>query len=136
MKKLTVNELAKAAQTTTDAIRHYVHMELLSPMRDPENGYRLFREDDIKRVKFIYQAKGLGFTLRDIQIIFDHSKNSRSPCPVVREIIQKRIDENRKKLAELIELQKNMDDAIEKWKDMPDGDPDGDSICHLIESIS
>ena len=29
-----------------------------------------------------------------------------------------------------------MDDALEKWKTMPDGEPDGDEICHLIESVA
>ena len=133
---LTVTELSKVVQTTADAIRHYVRIGLLTPSRDPDNGYKLFNDDDIKRAKFIRRAKGLGFTLRDIQTIFDHSNDGRSPCPAVRDIIQQRIDENRSKLAELNRLQQRMDDVLDKWKSMPDGEPDGDAICHLIESVS
>ena len=132
---LTVSELSKAAQATADAIRHYVRIGLLTPSRDPVNGYKLFSDDDIKKVKFIRQAKGLGFTLRDIQTIFDHSNDGRSPCPAVRDMIQQRIDGNRSKLAELNSLQQRMDDALDKWQAMPDGEPDGEAICHLIESI-
>ena len=133
---LTVSELSKAAETTADAIRHYVRIGLLTPTRNPENGYRLFSDDDIKKVKFIRRAKGLGFTLNDIQTIFEHSNDGLSPCPAVREIIQQRIDENRSRLAELNALQKRMDDALDRWKSMPDGEPDGDAICYLIESIN
>jgi len=132
---LTVSQLSKAAQATSDAIRHYVRIGLLTPSRDPVNGYRLFSVDDIKKVKFIRQAKGLGFTLRDIQTIFDHSNDGRSPCPAVRDMIQLRIDGNRSKLAELNSLQQRMDDALGKWESMPDGEPDGEAICHLIESV-
>ena len=132
---LTVNELSKAAQTTSDAIRHYVRIGLLAPSRDPINGYKLFGDGDIKKVKFIRQAKGLGFTLKDIQEIFNHSSGGQSPCPVVRDTIRQRIDENRSRLAELNALQQRMDDALDKWRSMPDGEPDGDAICHLIESI-
>ena len=132
---LTVGELSKVAQTTPDAIRHYVRIGLLNPSRDSVNGYRLFSEDDVKRTKFIRRAKGLGFTLNDIQTIFEHSIDGRSPCPAVREIIQQRIDENRSRLAELNVLQKKMDDALDRWNSMPDGDPDGEAICHLIESV-
>lgn len=132
---LTVSELSKAAQTTPDAIRHYVRIGLLSPSRDPANGYKLFSEDDIKKTKFIRRAKGLGFTLRDIQTIFDHSSEGRSPCPEVRDIIRQRIDDNKSRLAELNALQQRMDDALEKWKSMPDSEPDGEAICHLIESV-
>jgi len=133
---LTVRELSKAAQTTPDAIRHYVRIGLLTPSRNPDNGYKLFGKDDIKKLKFIRRSKGLGFSLRDIQTIFDHSNAGRSPCPVVRDMIQQRINENRARLAELNRLQERMDEALEKWKSMPDGEPDGNAICHLIESIS
>jgi hypothetical protein len=27
-----------------------------------------------------------------------------------------------------------MEHALEKWKEMPDGAPDGKHVCHLIES--
>jgi len=132
---LMVGELSKVAQATPDAIRHYVRIGLLTPSRDPVNGYKLFSDDDIKKTKFIRRAKGLGFTLSDIQTIFEHSNDGLSPCPAVREIIQQRIDENRSRLAELNALQKRMDDALDKWNSMPDGEPDGEAICHLIESV-
>ncbi len=132
---LTVSGLSKAAQVTPDAIRHYVRVGLLFPSRDSKNGYRLFSDSDLKRVKFIRHARGLGFTLHDIQVIFDQSNRGVSPCPEVRAIIQQRIGENRARLADLNALQQRMDDALEKWKSMPDGEPDGDEICHLIESV-
>jgi len=133
---LTVSDLSKAAQTTPDAVRHYVRIGLLTPTRDPGNGYKLFTDDDVKKVKFIRQAKGIGFTLRDIRTIFDHSLRGQSPCGAVRDMIRRRIDENRDRLMELNRLQQRMDAALERWKSMPDGDPDGDAICHLIESIN
>ena len=132
---LTVNELSKTAQTTSDAIRHYVRIGLLTPTRDPGNGYKLFNKDDVNKVKFICRAKGLGFTLRDIHTIFDHSNNRRSPCPAVRDIILQRIDENRRRLLELNSLQERMDDALVRWKSLPDGEPNGEAICQLIEAI-
>ncbi len=133
---LTVSELSKATQATPDAIRHYVRIGLLTPIRNPDNGYKLFNGNDVKKVKFIRRAKGLGFSLGDIQSIFDHSSDRRSPCPAVRRMIQHRINENREKLAELNSLQQRMDEALAKWKTMPDGEPDGEAICHLIESVN
>jgi len=59
----------------------------------------------------------------------------RSPCPRVREIIQRRMWENRQRLDELNALQTRMEDAVQQWSAMPDGMPDGHSICHLIESL-
>ncbi len=133
---LTVSELSRATQVTPDAIRHYVRFGLLVPSRNPDNGYRLFNGHDINKVKFICRAKGIGFSLRDIQIIFDHSNDGQSPCPAVREMIQHRINENRNKLAELNNLQNRMDAALARWETMPDGELDSEAICHLIEAIT
>ena len=33
-----------------------------------------------------------------------------------------------------MELQMRMEKALSSWEKMPDGIPDGDSICHLIET--
>jgi len=132
---LTVNELSKLENTTPDAIRHYVKIGLLTPTRNSNNGYKQFGHADVKKLKFIAHAKALGFTLKDIHTIFDHSENHQSPCPMVRELIQRRIEENKQKIEQLQSLIHQMNNALERWQTMPNGDPDGDAICHLIESI-
>ncbi len=133
---LTVRALSRAAQTTPDTIRHYARIGLLKPSRNPDNGYRLFRHDDIERVRFICRAKRLGFTLREIEALFDHADAGRSPCPAVRDMIRKRIRDNRERLTELNRLQHRMEKALKQWETMPDGLPGKGVICHLIESIT
>lgn len=133
---LTVSELSKLVKATPDTIRHYVRIGLLTPSRNLENGYRQFNNNEIIKVTFILRAKSLGFTLHDIQIMFDHTDKGQSPCPEVRDIIKKRINENRVRLMELNMLQQRMDAALASWQTMPNGEPDGNAICHLIESIN
>jgi MerR family transcriptional regulator, Zn(II)-responsive regulator of zntA len=133
---LTVKELSKEVEMTTDAIRHYVRIGLLLPARDPDNGYKLFSNEDIKRAKFICKAKSLGFTLQDIRLIFEHSDEGETPCLAVRDMIQRRIENNQVQLAELNSLQQRMEMAVQRWRVMPNGIPDGKAICHLIESIT
>lgn len=135
MRSMTVRGLARAAGLTAEAVRHYVRIGLLSPRRDPDNGYRLFDAPSLRKARFIRRARGLGFTLGDIRTIFAHSDRGRSPCPEVRRIIQQRIAENRDHVAELAALLERMEEALERWKSMPDGEPDGEEICHLIESV-
>ncbi|VAW90757.1 Transcriptional regulator, MerR family [hydrothermal vent metagenome] len=132
---LTVSGLSKLANVTADSVRHYVRIGLLNPKRNQNNGYKIFEGSDIKKVKFIRQAKALGFTLSDISKILNHSYKGKSACPVVRKIIEKHIEENNVKVMELVALQKRMEDALKQWQTMPDGEPDGHAICYLIESI-
>lgn len=131
---ITVKRVAEEAGVTPDAVRHYVRIGLLKPERHPHNGYKLFTEADVKRVCFTRQAQLLGFSLGEIQEIFEHAGRGDSPCARVRELIEGRIERNRKRIEELGALQYRMETALKRWSEMPDGVPDGHSICHLIDS--
>lgn len=133
---MTVAELAKRSGATPHAVRHYTRMGLLRPERNPGNGYRLYQPREVARLRFIQQAKRLGYTLREIREIMHESEHEKSPCPRVREILLLRVDEHRLQLEELVALQTRMEQALEQWADMPDGVPDGRSVCYLIESFA
>lgn len=130
-----VKELADFCHVTPDTIRHYTRIGLLSPSRDPVSGYRQYTQNDSKRLDFIRTAKSLGYSLKEIEHILAESRKGKSPCPLVRDLISHRIQANRARLEQLMELQIRMEKSLTSWKNMPDGVPDGDSICHLIESV-
>lgn len=132
---LTVSALAKSANVSRDQVRYYTRIGLLNPVRNQNNGYKLYSPEDITRMLFILKAKNLGYTLKEIEQILSHTHKGHSPCPMVRDIIEERIEANRRKLDELMELQLRMEKAASVWKKLPDKVPDGDSICHLIESF-
>lgn len=129
-----VNELAKKAKVTPHLVRYYTRIGLLQPVRHPDNGYKVYRHADLMRLRFIRRAQSLGFALSEVTAILEDSSRGESPCPRVRDIIRQRIEENRRKLVELAALQNRMEDALAQWETMPDGVPDGDCVCHLIES--
>jgi hypothetical protein len=52
----------------------------------------------------------------------------------VRSIIEQRIADNRRYLEEIRGLQRRMESALRVWAKMPNGVPNGDTVCHLIES--
>lgn len=132
---MTVSELAKRAGVTTETVRHYTRSGLLTPQRQKQNGYYYYGDSDLVRLLFIHKARLLGFGLDDVTEILHMSGYGRSPCPRVREILEKRLQDNRCRLKELESLQTRMEQAAKMWSEMPDGMPDGDSVCHLIESI-
>ena len=132
----TVTELANQCNTTPHAVRYYTRMGLLRPKRNPGNGYRIYKEAEVSWLRFVRQAKSLGYTLKEIKEIMHDVDDNASPCPRVREILARRIVENRQHLEELMVLQTRMEKALEQWAKMPDGVPDGHSVCHLIESVA
>lgn len=133
---LKVNELAKRSGVSVHTVRYYIRTGLLTPVKTQENKYRLFAAEDVSRLKFICTAKLLGFTLHDIQQVLGHAQAGESPCSEVRVLIQQRMQEVEKKIHDMQQLQQRMTSALERWQDMPDKSPDGNSICHLIESMT
>ena len=132
---LTVNELAVRSGAPAHVVRYYARIGLIEPASQQDNGYRLFKPNDVGRLRFIRMAKNLGFTLSEIKEIIHHADCGESPCPDVRRLIRDRIDENREKIDEMLNLQIRMEQALALWETIPDGVPDGTHICHLIESF-
>lgn len=131
---MTVSELSRQGRVAPHVVRYYSRIGLLSPARHPDNGYKLFVRSDVARLRFIRQAQSLGYTLDEIGQILNDSTHGNSPCHKVRQILQRHIAENRQKLQELMQLQRRMEDALKQWDTMPDRVPNGNSVCHLIES--
>lgn len=131
---MTVSEFSTHGGVPPHVVRYYSRIGLLNPARDPDNGYKLFSRSDIGRLHFIRRAQGLGYTLEEISEILETSKRGESPCARVRDLLRQRIEENRRKLRELAALQERMERALEIWEAIPDSEPRGESLCHLIES--
>ena len=136
---LKVGELAKRGNVTAETVRHYTREGLLSPQRHPErhpdNGYQLYSAADLERLHFIQRARKLGFSVAEIRDILAHADQGDSPCPLVRDLLAHRLPQIRARIAELEALAERMEQALESWRDMPDGTPDGHSLCRLIESL-
>jgi len=81
-------------------------------------------------------ARQLGVTVVDINEIFDQSASEKSACPLVRKIIEKRLAEIEQQFQQTQKLREKMINAMDDWRSMPDMEPNGHSICHLIESFT
>jgi MerR family transcriptional regulator, Zn(II)-responsive regulator of zntA len=130
----SIIQLARAVDEPAHVIRYYCRIGLLVPQRRGANGYRRFDAQALRHLHFIRRAQGLGFSLNEIAEIFQHARNERSPCPSVREIIDRRTAQIAGQLENLVALHERMRRALRRWRRMPDRTPTGGDICHLIET--
>jgi len=132
----TASLLAKKTNLPIYTVRHYTRIGLLNPARNSTNNYKVYQASDAARLKFIVAAKNLGFTLAEITNILSKAEHGESPCPSVRKIVLRHIEENRRKIKELQKMQKKMENAMKDWESLHDSMPNGTSVCHLIESVA
>ena len=130
---MIVSELAQQAGIPAHVVRYYARIGLLKPNRHPENGYKLFKRDDVHRIRFIRQAKDLGFKLNEIEELLDEAYQGRSVCSDVRNILKQRIAQHKVEMKELQQQLNYMESALRRWEHIPDGTPDEEVLCPLIE---
>ncbi|QBM18750.1 hypothetical protein MARI_28920 [Marinobacter sp. JH2] len=130
---MKVKELATAAGVTPDTVRFYTREGLLRPSRNPDNNYQYYDAEDLRRLRFARKARQLGFSLPEIRQILEQADEHHSPCPMVRDVFEQRLAEVEREIAELQQLRTRMASALSAWQEMPDGTPDGHTICQLIE---
>jgi DNA-binding transcriptional MerR regulator len=80
MTRLRIGELAKATGITVRTLRHYDQIGLLRPRIRTEGGYRLYGEEDVRRLQQIRSLRSLGFSLEQIGAIL---AGNEAPLPDV-----------------------------------------------------
>jgi MerR family mercuric resistance operon transcriptional regulator len=97
-RSLTVGALAKAGGVGVETIRFYQRKGLLAtPTRD--GGIRRYAPEDLRRLRFIRQAQGAGFTLEEIGELL--ALDAGEDRPRVRELATARLQALDGKIAEL-----------------------------------
>lgn len=57
-----IGELSNLFNISVDSIRYYEKMGLITPVRNPDNGYREYTMDDFETIVIIRELLGLAFT--------------------------------------------------------------------------
>lgn len=133
---MTVSEVSKLLNITPDTVRYYTRIALLSPVKDSINGYNHYSKSDQYRLRFILSARQLGFPVKEIKQILIEADKGHTACPLVRELLHKRLEETEHEFEEALTLRNRMQQAMQDWQDKPDKAPTGHMICHLIEGVS
>ncbi len=130
MKTLTIGKLAKTVGVNIETIRFYERKGLLPLPERRESGYRVYSEDDVRRLKFIRRAKELGFSLREIQELLELRVDPNSTCDDVRHKAEKKIADIQKRIQELQRMQAALENlAAACYGHGPEGD------CPFLEAL-
>lgn len=82
---MTIGQLAKIIGVSVETIRFYHRQELLALPRKPESGFRTYTNEHVQKLKFIINAKALGFTLNEIKELGDLSSGCKNFYDLAKE---------------------------------------------------
>jgi Cu(I)-responsive transcriptional regulator len=101
---LSIGNLSKATGTKVVTIRYYEQVGLLPIPARTEGNYRTYREEHLRRLRFIRRCRALGFTLDQIRELLRISSRQDQACAEVDRITAGRLAEIEEKIADLSRL--------------------------------
>lgn len=123
---LTIGQLAKAAEVPTSTVRYYEREGLLVPSARSASNYRLYTPQDLERLRFIRAAQATGFTLGDVKALL-----RPAPCARVQSMIEHRLDEVSRRMAELRHLRRVLERSLERCREHASS-----GRCKVVEDLS
>jgi DNA-binding transcriptional MerR regulator len=96
---MRVKELANKLDITPETVRYYTRIGYLNPPNERGNNYRDYGPNEERYLRFILNARRLGFSVKDIGELLCHADKGRSPCPAARSLIIERLKETEQRFA-------------------------------------
>ncbi len=128
--RLTIGRLARAVGVNIQTVRYYERLNLLHPSARKPSGYRIYGEQELRRLRFIKNAQQLGFTLREITDLLGLRVRSRVQCGAVQRKARAKLAQVEAKLKDLQALARSLRSLIQACEQ---GQPT--EACPILESL-
>src|SRR5262245_19198602 len=111
-----IGVVAKRTGLTVDAIRFYEREGLLEVPLRSEGGFRLYQEKHIQDLGLIRSGHSIGFSLDEIRDLLSFRNGVSAPCAEVKRLLEQKLVAVRRKLAELMRMERDMTAAFKECK--------------------
>ncbi len=128
---LRIGEVARRAGVGVDTLRFYERQRLIAiPAREP-SGYRAYAPDTVRTIRFIREAQGLGFTLKEVAELLRLRSDRHASCEDVRSAARAKLDDVERRITQL----RSMRAALRKLVDTCQSDGSVTS-CPILGALT
>jgi Cu(I)-responsive transcriptional regulator len=112
MEAINIGQAAAATGVSAKMIRHYESVGLLPAARRTDSGYRQFSDSEIHELRFIRQARDLGFSIHEIAELLNLWRNRRRPSRLVKALAEQHIRALDDKVRELLAMKGTLEQLV------------------------
>jgi MerR family transcriptional regulator, mercuric resistance operon regulatory protein len=125
---MRIGQLATSVGVHVETIRYYQRIGLIEVPEKPYGRVRSYDDDDLRRLRFIRRAQGLGFSLEDIRALLDLSP---SDCQQVQKLAVEKLNLVKAKLRQLRNIESALTRTIEQCSRRKTTE-----ACPIIETLA
>jgi MerR family transcriptional regulator, copper efflux regulator len=127
---MNIGQASKASSVSQRMIRHYEKIGLIPAPLRRDSGYRDYSSSDVERLRFVANARDLGFPIDEIGTLLSLWSDRHRSSAEVKALAIARADELQRKAAALEAMRRSLLDLAARCHgdDRPD--------CPIIDALS
>lgn len=134
---MEIRHVVSRTGVSAKTIRYYESIGVLPPPERKLNGYRVYNEADVERIRFVAGVRSLGFSLDDIAEIMALRDRREAPCRFVLDLIDKKAEDIARRITVFVRMEKELRQLYQLGQTFPLDDVDGKAcVCHLVSDRS
>jgi Cu(I)-responsive transcriptional regulator len=130
MHAMNIGQAATASGVSAKMIRHYEQVGLFPEPDRTDAGYRQYSEKEVHTLRFIRQARDLGFSIQQIGELVGLWQNRRRPSRQVKALAEAHIKELEQKTQDLLAMKATLKHLVQccHGDDRPD--------CPILDTLA
>ena len=110
----TIGRVAELSGVAAKTIRYYEDVGLLPPAQRSRNGYRVYDDRTVHVLRFIHRARGLGFSINEIEDLLQLWNDKRRKSAHVKALAQGHIAAIEHKVAQLEAMRATLQALVDR----------------------
>lgn len=127
---MNISKVASQTGLTSKTIRYYESIGLIQVARRQENGYRDYSEQQVQELKFVQQARILGFSLDECRELLELNRNTGRRSADVKKIAEEKLGDVELRIQQLNAMKASLKNLVESCAG------DNDPNCSILASLS
>lgn len=127
---MNIGEAAAAAGVTPKMIRHYESLGMIPDVHRTESGYRVYSSREVAMLRFIRQARTLGFPVKQVEDLLALWRDEHRASREVKQIAQQQLQELESRQHEIDEMRATLSHLVGLCKG------DDDPHCAILDTLS
>lgn len=105
---MNIGQAAAASGLSSKTIRYYEDIDLITPARRSENGYRHYDGKALEELRFVHRAREVGFSVEECRQLVQLHRDPRRHSAHVKELVLEKCSQLEQRIEQLHSMNRTL----------------------------